>query len=337
LKVVKLDTEEEAWALLQEYLENPPESDPDDPTLFDFGKWLGVSVHLPNTPIDGSISPTMMEAFIALQESIYRTYGLVSWESPDLRYLTNEKKDTLEFRVQVEKGSSDYEVDLSSIIEKIGIEVVSKMDPKMLAITIIGLALIAGSAWAFRGWLANRAEIRKAELDNEARITELEVMKSAITQNSENMKLLASAIKQQPVLADVDAAMEPARQHLVQSIARDGGGTLLDTMIDPSLASELKGQKRQQSEELSIAGSFSVVKVDATSPDGFRVTLQGSGYEHEITASLVDALVSADHREAIQKAEWSKTPVYIEMRAKKLRDKIFDAVVTLAKLPVDPN
>ena len=36
----------------------------------------------------------------------------------------------------------------------------------------------------------------------------------------------------------------------------------------------------------------------------------------EITASLIDALVSAEHKVAIQEAEWSKGLIFVELLAR---------------------
>jgi hypothetical protein len=331
MQIVKISSEDEAWTLLAQSL-NGLREETDEPVIFDFEHWLSLNIHLPETKLHASITPTMMEAFLELQRSIYRSFVIISAHTPDLRYLTSDQRESLEFRVRVEKGSSIYDVDLTAVIEKIGIEAVSKMDPNTLAITILGLALIIGGSWAFRAWLAAKTEQRRLEVEGQERQAELEMLKLGIQQNTETTRILAEAISRQPLLADVDAIMEPARQQLVQSIGKDGGGDVLGTRIEPKLAQELSGQKRQQSEEILVKGSFKVVRVDTTSPDGFRVTLAGGGLPQEVTASLLEYVVSTDHREAIKQAEWEKCEVYIEMKAKRIRERIFEAVVTLAEI-----
>ncbi len=47
----------------------------------------------------------------------------------------------------------------------------------------------------------------------------------------------------------------------------------------------------------------------------------------EITASLIDALVPAEHKVAIQEAEWSIGLIFVELTAKRLRKRLVDAVV----------
>jgi hypothetical protein len=97
--------------------------------------------------------------------------------------------------------------------------------------------------------------------------------------------------------------------------------------LAPELASEISTSKRQQSTEVRLAGVYKVARVDTTALDGFRVTLTDSKTGEEITASLLDAIISAEHKIAIQEAEWSKSPVFVELTAKRLRKRIVDAIV----------
>jgi hypothetical protein len=304
--------------------------------IFDFKAWPHVNIHLPDTPVESSISPTMMEAFIELQKSINRSYTLVSADTGDLRFLTNAEKELLEIRVQVSKGSSDYVASLTKALEKIGLEAVGKMDPQTLAITILGTALIVGGTVAFRAWLSHKTEQRKTELAGQEKEKWLEVQKATLEQGTENMKILARAVSRQPLLGEIEAAAEPARAQMVKSVGEEGGGTLFATKLETDLASEITAQRRQQSEQVRLAGNYRVVRVDTTSPDGFRVTLSDEANDREITATMQDALISGAHKDAIRDAEWGKRPVYVEMTAKQLRNKVVDAVVvnaTAAKQP----
>ena len=272
----------------------------------------------------------MMEAFLELQKAIYRAYNLVSSDTHDLRFLSSSERERLEFRVEVNKGSSDYQADFSAILEKLGLEAIGKMDSQSLVTVVLGTALIIGSVVAFRSWIQARAETRERELESDERKEAMSIARAAIAGNTENTKILAAAIARQPILADIDAVVEPAREKLVQAVGREGGGDLYGVPVSAPLAAELSAQKRQQSQEVLIKGKFRVVRVDTTSPDGFRVTLAGEAVTHEVTATLTEYLISTDHREAIRRAEWGKKPVYVEMKARKLRERIVEAEVLMA-------
>jgi hypothetical protein len=110
-RVFRVRSEDEALALLERALAG---SIPDDsPGLIDFEGWPILDIRLPHTPINASISPTMMEAFIELQTTIYRAHSLLTSNSANLRGLSKAERDRLEFRVTVKNGSSEYLAELS--------------------------------------------------------------------------------------------------------------------------------------------------------------------------------------------------------------------------------
>lgn len=321
----EIDSEEQAWELLQEALEG--RLDLREAPTFNFDKWPIIDIHLPATPVESSISPTMMEAFIELQKSINRAYTLTSADTGDLRYLTNAERERLEIRVVVTKGSSEYAAKLADALEKIGLEAVGKMDPHNLMITIIGVALVVGGVIVFRSWMAHKTEVRKAEIDSVEKAKFLDAQIATLTQGTENMKILAQAYERSPLLADIDAATEPARAQMVKSVGDEGGGRLYGTDLGTELASEITAQRRRAGEQIRLAGNYRVVRVDTTSPDGFRVTLADDQNNREITATMQDALLSEQHKKAIRDAEWAKRPVYVELTARELRNRLVDAVV----------
>lgn len=330
VEVIRIESEQEAWATLGKLLDGTLKIK-DETAVVDFSDWMDLHIYLPDTPVEGSISPTMMEAFLELQKAINRTYKLVTSDTSDLRYLTNDEKEKLEFRVRVEKGSSEYFARLSDILEKIGLEAVAKMDPQTLAITIISVALIIGGTVGWRSWLHNKTQQRKDELDSEERKAELAVQQHALSQNIELARLLTQASIRQPLLQDVETIVEPARDAIVKAVGDEGGGTINETDVDAELANEISTRKRQQSEETRLRGNYRIIRVDSTSPDGFRVTIAEPDSGREVTAALQDALSSEAHRQAIQRAEWAKRPVYLELTARLLRGRIIDAVVLNAE------
>ena len=103
-----------------------------------------------NTPIKGSISPSMMEGFIELQKTIYRSHTLLLSGTDNLRTLNRFEREQLEFRVKVDKGSSLYSINLQEIAQKLGADRIAKMTGPELVVTVLGVSLIVGGviAWA---------------------------------------------------------------------------------------------------------------------------------------------------------------------------------------------
>jgi hypothetical protein len=328
MATIRVPSEDAAWELLAEVMDGSV-TFPEAPQ-FDFEGWPLLDVYLPKTPIEGSISPTMMGAFIELQKSINRAYLLVSSNTADLRALTDNERERLEIRVKVDKGSSEYSLDLTKIFESIGTEAFGKMDSVHIAITIIGVALIIGGTVAFKSWLNSKIELRKVDTDAAGRDALIELQKETLRNGTQHMRIMADAIKRQPLLDDVEGAVEPARAQLVKSVGEEGGGRVNDVPMTAEAAREIGAQRRQQSENVKLAGTYRIIKVDTSALDGFRVTLGDDVNGVEIVATMQDALVSEAHKEAIQRAEWQKRPVYVELSGKRLRNRIVDAIVLQA-------
>lgn len=144
------------------------------------------------------------------------------------------------------------------------------------------------------------------------------------------MKILANAIARQPILSDVDALTEQARNQIVRSVGDEGGGTIHGTEVSRELASEITAQRRRQGEDVHLAGMFTVKKNDTTYTDGFRVTLIDVSSGEEITAFLQDVMISEQHRKVIQEAEWKRTPFYAEIAARKIGTRLVDALIVNA-------
>lgn len=323
--IVHIRNEDEAWKELAQALGDgfPPETVP----VFVFEGWPKITIGLPRTPIDGSISPSMMEAFLELQKTIYRAHAFLTADTGDLRTLTKKEKEDLEFRVKVEKGSSNYEIDLNTILDKLGTEALNKMDSTHIVITVLGLAVVIGGVVAFKAWLQTKTEQRKSELDDSQKKEWLTLQLASIEQDTKRLGILSDAMSRQPILLEVEASADAARQGIIRAIGEERGGTISGVEIGSEFASEIVTQKRQQGQDIRLAGTYRVAKVDTTSPDGFRVTLTDVKSGAEVTAAMLDVMVSEEHRQLIQTAEWTKSPVFVEMTARRLRNRMVDAVV----------
>jgi hypothetical protein len=115
---------------------------------------------------------------------------------------------------------------------------------------------------------------------------------------------------------------------VVRAVGEERGGSIQGVRINPDFAAEIISQRRQQSIPETLSGVYKITKVDPSVSDGFRVTFSNIETGEEISASLQDALVSESHREKIRDAEWSKQPVRVSFRVRRLRSRYIDAVVT---------
>lgn len=333
-EVIKVTSEEEAFAYLDRALR-----DEFTPTTFPivvFDGWPIVDVYLPKTP-DASITPTTMAAFIELQDAVYRAHKLIIADTSNLRTLSKAEREKYEFRVTVRPGSSGYAINLSETLTKLATEAIGKMTAEQLVITVLGGAVILGGTWAWTTWLKTRADVRKKEIDAETdqskaqldqaeRMRFFEVIEKQTAADERKMAIMVGALKKSPVLEDIEVAADQARQKVVKAVAEEDGGRVAGVELDAGTASELTANRRQESVEVQISGTFRVAKVDTTVPDGFRVTLTGEDGT-DVIASVLDVMRSEAQRGLLKDAEWSKSLVWVELTARRLRSRIVDATI----------
>ena len=334
-----VSSEHDAISLLKRALDGNIGGDQESEISFD--GWPQLVVHLPETPIDGSISPTMMAAFLEYQEAINRSYVLITRGDPSLRTLRDDEREDLEFRVKVEKGSSDYVVVLGNIFEKIGLGAISKMTPEQVTIAGVTIAIILGAGLTFRHFINKRAEIRRAEIDadQEYQMSELqakeraaliELQRQTAAAHVESLKLVADAVSRVPALQKVEEYADAARMKVLKAIAADGGGTVQGVTMSSSVAREIVTLPRRKSEDDSIKGVMRVLRVDTSPVDGFKVTFWDQSTKSEIVATLRDAMASARDKAIIQAAEWQKSLVDVEISGRRIGTRILDGTIVSA-------
>lgn len=322
---LRIRNESDAWELFQRAVENSIELPPDLKIVWD--GWPIISIYLPNVPEDATISTSMMSAILELQTSIYRTHALLTTGDGNLRHLTRLEKEKFELRVKVEKGSSDLSINLPDIIAKYGNDVIAKMTGTELVIMILGLALIFAGKLAYSEYLKAKTEQRKIASDDDKTTTLLNNFQSHLDHDTKRFEMLTRAIESRPILRQIEETADVARDKIVKAVADENGGRLQGIFLPSDVANEISSTSRSQSSEAKISGLYRVAKVDTTVADGFKVTLEDVSSGESITASLFNVLISAEHRQVLQNAEWNKRPLRVEMSGRRLRGKMVDAKI----------
>lgn len=329
-RLIEIENEEDVWKLLEEVSKS---GFPEDlrPHIV-WKTWPNLEIYLPHTVVEGSISTTMMQPFIELQQSIYRTHSLLSTGSDDLRTLSRAEREQFEIRVKVKEGSSWYQVALEKTLAKLGNDIITKMTGTELVIMVCVLALIYAGKLSYEAYLKHKAEIKKAVSSDETTRQLLQNYQNQLEHDTKRYELLVRAVEARPVLKQVQASADAAKDEFVKAIADESGGSLNGIQLGKDVAIEISSTNRQQGADAKIAGRYLVAKVDTTVDDGFRVTLEDIKTGEQITASLFDAVISEEHKAAIQKAEWSKKSIFVEMTARRLRGRHQNAkIVSVGK------
>lgn len=327
---LQIESEDEAWEYLQLALAGEI---PDDLAQhIKFKGWPRLDIYLPNTPVDSSMSPTMMEALIDFQKSLYRTHAAITAGDPRVR-LTNAEKEQLEFRVKVEGGSSKLGLDLTQLAETWGVAALGRMTPGDTMTAIIATIIAVAGVTSFLAFLKHRTDVRKAELESREKEHFFDTFKTLSAEDTKRQELWLAAMTQVPVLAAVKAELDQAKTEIVRAVGEEGGGNINGLQLDQDVANDLTTNARRRAEDEQVRAQFTVSRVDTTAPDGFRVTLRFVEDGKSVTASLMDALISEEHRKRIREAEWNKQPVMVELKVRTSRGKIVEATVVDVQEP----
>lgn len=320
---IVIRNEDDAWRVLSDALAGKYEDLEDMDLRLDGWPRLKLKIDFPG-PI---ITPSMMRGIVELQASVYRSYAIIRYESPNANKLTKEEKEALEFKVEVTEGSSLSDIIGEKAFQEIVNSLIDKMDPVHIIITVVGVALIFVSGSVIRAYLQERTEQRKGELAAGERRDMLEHLKFMSKQESDRMKLLANAMQEEPVLSQIDEVAESARHEILKRTPEDQELEIAGAAVDGKVARELVKNARKKAEEIEFDGEFVILRVDTTAPDGFRVKLKSVDDELALTASVQDIMISQKQRKIIQDAEWAKVPVKVTIQAKQRGEYIVEAVI----------
>jgi hypothetical protein len=212
------------------------------------------------------------------------------------------------------------------------------MPPEMALTAILAIALIIGGGYCFNKWLSSRIELRRLEVATEERGAWLAAQKAAIDAQRaaedtgvRHAEILARALERAPVAADVEAFADTSRSSLVRAVGEEGGGSINRTVVDRDLAAEVSRQTRQAGEPIRQAGDFRVAKIDANTPEGFRVTLVDIETGPRSQQCFKTYFSRRNTVRSSQKPSGASSRSMQKITARRVRNRIVDAVVVVAR------
>ncbi|EGT3626575.1 MULTISPECIES: hypothetical protein [unclassified Shewanella] len=303
---------------------------------YKFEGWPKFSIRLQGEAYNSSITPPIMKAFLELQANIYRSYALTRYNSPNVRNLTAAERSELEIIVTVEQGSSLLGVDLQAILEKVSGDLVGKMEPKHLIVTILGIAVVWGGVSSYKSYLDNRVQIRQTESKTEEQKALIENLKFSTEQETERLKIIKEIIAENPKVANVADLADDTRAEMLKRAKDATTVEVQGVKLTGDEADELSKNARRKSEEIRLDGQYRILNVDSSNPDEFKVKLRCLSSGAEFVAKVQDRTLEGRHIEVLKNAEWQRVPVKLQINAKDLDGQIKDAVVINAQAqPVD--
>lgn len=83
-----------------------------------FEGWPTLHLYFKGHKFDQSITPTVMHGLLELQRGVYRSYASAKFGNHSRR-LTEAEKSDLEIKVDVKKGSSNFEINFQDLAVKL--------------------------------------------------------------------------------------------------------------------------------------------------------------------------------------------------------------------------
>lgn len=327
---VVIQTENDIYKVLEDYL-NQPNYFLNNEIVFDFKEKL--EFRLTGEAFHGSITPTVMKAFIELQNGLNRAYALVRYGSANTSLLTAQERADLEFVVVVDKGSSLFSIEMGESLEKFLTEAVSQMTGTELSVTVVAIAALWFGHSAFKHFLEYRKEKRATEAKEVQDIELIQHLSFSSEQETERARIMAQVIARQPVVESVKEIAQETQVEVVKRMAQAEKIEIDGIEFTGEQADELVKNARKRPIEVRLDDIYRILAVDSSSPDEFKVTIQAIETGLRFTASVQEDSIEHKYKKILQQNEWAKTPLFLQINAvKRVTDgSIVRATITKAE------
>lgn len=307
---VFISSEEEAWNFLKKIVEENFVFK-DGEKVF-FGEWPHLKMYLPYEA-DSTISLSMLKGYSSLEENLFRSYLFMNTEELNLKGLSESEKQELQIHIKVTGGSSNYDVDLQKIFNRM----VEKMKSHHIAISVVGCALLFCSKDIWIEFIKEKSQTQREEM---MRIERTELGK----QETERLKIMSNVINHYPAMNQIKELSEDSKMGLMKSIATVEKANLQGIDVSGKTAAEVISKQRVYAEDIRLDGVFKIVGSNVIEPKGFKINLRRLEDNLEFVAYVEDTLPSAQ-KAILEESYWKRNSVNLSINAKKLRDKIIDA------------
>lgn len=304
-----------------------------------FEGWPNVQVKLTGEKYQSTITPSIMKAFLKLQDGLYKAYALAVYADSKHR-LTDKEKKALELVIKVSQGSSNF-FDNFDINETLN-NLLQNMNSEHLLIAIIfGLLCYFGRDF-YQSYLDSKKEAQAAELmANSKKESEehLERMTDKLlAEQKANREFMQSLIQQKPELEEIAIEARETQREFFKQTSDAEKINIQGVEVTGEQAKELAKKKRmppaREFEEIRLDGMYRILNVNTELDTGFKVSIRNEASGQELIAEVQDNTFQSQYKKAIEIATFEKRPVELNINAKQkvANGLIYDVVVIKAVL-----
>ncbi|MEI7341405.1 hypothetical protein WCT87_07945 [Pectobacterium brasiliense] len=313
MTVAVIRGEDDVYALLSKLI-NGEDSPSDLKVLFE--GWPKFKIKLVGEQFQSTITPTVMKAFLELQAGIYRSYATACYGSPNATKLTREEREMLEMVVEVEPGSSKFNVDFGEILQNAVDGVVGKLESKHILIALLSFSVLYFGDSAYKNYLENRKDVRQAEIKSDEQRELIKHLTFTSKQETERALIIATAAAQNSRVHTISELSKDTKAEVLKRASSADKIELQGIQLTGDEAEELSKNARQQAIEIRLDGNYRILNVDSSDPSEFKVKVRSLENGDEFVATVQDLTVDMSHKLALQRGEWDRKSVRLTINAK---------------------
>jgi len=308
-------SEEQAFDILKQALESELEGGFGSIT---FSGWPILEIELDGPGYKSTITPDMAQALVALQSAMNRTYALLVKNQASARHLTDEEKQSIQFKAKVEDGCSLIKIDMGKFADVLVNATVGKMTGTETAITVIGIAAIIGAGYAYKQFLqANTKDKHIAEETRKAI--------ALSEQETKRLELVARAKTVEPRLELVKEDFDGARAEILRGVSDAKTLTMAGVELPRVAAQAAVTKKRESSKEVQLNGTYTVSEASFKSEDATKISVRSVSDGREFSATYQDDSLDKTQLQLLKDAAFGKTRVYLSINGTELRGEVTTA------------
>ncbi|MBL8689998.1 MAG: hypothetical protein JNL04_12900 [Rhodospirillaceae bacterium] len=314
-----LQSEDEAWALLQELIAKKPGWAATIKTVT-VTDWPEPLLYLQNLPVKGAITLPIMESLGDFQRAVWRGYSQSIFGAKDIRRVPHEKRKKLLLNFVVKDGSTTVSANPTEFIQTVASEAVKAMTGEQVLIFLIATVVLYFGTTAF-------THFRTAREETERRKVEADQAKFMSAQETERARILAEAVRQVPRVAPIEQTAGRGMMALTRAAAASGGATVLGSPLDVDTAEKILSEPKPEGEGRKIEGIFTVDTIDAKVQEGHRFEFRAAKSDETIDAEVIPVQVTEAEINLLWEASRKKFSVRVSINAWEVAGKIERAFV----------
>lgn len=285
-----------------------------------FDGWPTLKVVLKGPGYSGTITAEAAQAIVDLQRTLDRTYARLVRGKATANGLTREQRKAIAFKAKVQEGSTQYEIQLDQFLTTLAEGLVGRMTGTEAMITAVSVALIFASGGALKEWLRSRSDrlTKEAELKSRLELSQEETKRLA---------LVAQAKSHAPDLQQVEAYISEARDSILRGVGDANTVSIQGVRMTQQEARSIAKEPPEDSIAVQLNGYYVIGGIDWKHDERARFDLRSVDESLEFGATLeTRSLVAAD-KAILQKAEWDRTKIHLQINAMKRRGEVVSATI----------